>query len=416
MAAGGKYIMFLDSDDYLSLDACERLYQAMENKQVDFIQFGTEILPGSNTPKEMVAWVENFMMPKEGLLEGNLVKFCFVDHVFNCNLVNKVWKSSICKKAYQNIEDGHYVSAEDRYATFLLSYYSGTCDAVLGQYYHYRLGVGVTGGEKLDLSQFENRCRGAVIAGKIRDFLKAKNELPCYEEEYEAFRNDILWDCVDCWYSKLQEDDKQKGYRILLEYWGAEAVVDTIARFRFEKRDEIAGKTRPVQGTTAIYYRYIGYGVMDDVLARYIKFAERHHEKIILLTDGDAPETADSYQGYPLYHIYSATNANWDQYSKRSRDLYGIIKEQKIQKVYYLSPTSHISWLDQLLIEGEDIGLKMCMDEYSIDRLNICRKEKEAAEEECARLREQYQLLSGTVWYKIGKNLKKKFKFKKGVV
>lgn len=38
--AQGKYIQFLDSDDYLSLDACEKLYNKCEMFQLDMLSFG----------------------------------------------------------------------------------------------------------------------------------------------------------------------------------------------------------------------------------------------------------------------------------------------------------------------------------------------------------------------------------------
>ena len=37
--ATGKYIMFLDSDDYFSSDACEKLYKTAEKEKADLIVF-----------------------------------------------------------------------------------------------------------------------------------------------------------------------------------------------------------------------------------------------------------------------------------------------------------------------------------------------------------------------------------------
>ena len=39
LTAQGKYIMFLDADDYLEPDACSILYKKMENAQVDILHF-----------------------------------------------------------------------------------------------------------------------------------------------------------------------------------------------------------------------------------------------------------------------------------------------------------------------------------------------------------------------------------------
>lgn len=39
--AGGKYIMFLDGDDYYSADACGKAYRAITAENTDILQFGT---------------------------------------------------------------------------------------------------------------------------------------------------------------------------------------------------------------------------------------------------------------------------------------------------------------------------------------------------------------------------------------
>ena len=52
-AASGKYVLFVDSDDYLELKTIEELVVAMEEKQVDLIRFnGRAFLDGLNEPIE----------------------------------------------------------------------------------------------------------------------------------------------------------------------------------------------------------------------------------------------------------------------------------------------------------------------------------------------------------------------------
>lgn len=52
-AASGKYVLFVDSDDYLELTAIEELVRLMEKNQVDLIRFnGRAFLDGLNTPIE----------------------------------------------------------------------------------------------------------------------------------------------------------------------------------------------------------------------------------------------------------------------------------------------------------------------------------------------------------------------------
>ena len=77
-------------------------------------------------------------------IQKDILSACFVEHKFNCNLVNKIWKTELCKEGFAKLLDGKYVSAEDRYALFILSYYAKHVGIIKEKFYHYRLGVGVT--------------------------------------------------------------------------------------------------------------------------------------------------------------------------------------------------------------------------------------------------------------------------------
>ena len=67
--ATGKYILFLDSDDYLSLDTCEKLFAFMETGKYDFLQFGANIIPEGNVSDDMIATV----------YKGNIIKNLIMD-------------------------------------------------------------------------------------------------------------------------------------------------------------------------------------------------------------------------------------------------------------------------------------------------------------------------------------------------
>ena len=43
LASRGEYVMFLDSDDYLSLDACRTVYESAVKSGADILHFGTNV-------------------------------------------------------------------------------------------------------------------------------------------------------------------------------------------------------------------------------------------------------------------------------------------------------------------------------------------------------------------------------------
>ena len=73
----------------------------METGKYDFLQFGANIIPEGNVSDDMIQLVDNFMNPEEMKdITGDILRACFIEHKFNCNLVNKIWRNDLCKKRF----------------------------------------------------------------------------------------------------------------------------------------------------------------------------------------------------------------------------------------------------------------------------------------------------------------------------
>lgn len=373
--AQGEYIMFLDSDDTLELCACEKLYQAIKYYNVDFLQFGTNLIPNKDISKELEQWTTNFLVPSTELLRNeNLVSACFIEHKFNCNLWNKIWKASICKKAYDKLKDDYCVSAEDRYAMFILTYYSNSYIGIEKHYYNYRIGVGVTGGDNIDLYRFETRCKSAFLVKNIDEFLNKENIKKDYEYEYTMFSNDILNDCVDCWYKKLSSEESGAGFDILLTYWKPENIISSIARMYFEENNNISQRIQGAKyisnSTVGIYYRYLGYQPMDSYIKNQIEVLKANNTNIVLLTDEDAPAVTGTFNlDVPMIILPSSKESNWDQYEHRGHVFSKVISSYDIKQVFYASPTSHIAWIDTLLLKMMQVSVFYMNEEAELKRM-----------------------------------------------
>lgn len=375
LMAESEYIMFVDSDDYLALNACEELYKNVRKADVDVMQFGTEVIHSENVTEQFVEWIKNFMEPsEEKITDGELLKACFVDKKLNCNLVNKIWKNECCQKAIMYLTDEKFITAEDRYMCFLFLYHMRTYAGIKKRYYYYRAGIGITGSEILDLERFKKRCQGAYVVSKVRRFLSAMQAYEKHKEIYMHFSNDILWDCVDCWYKKLKKSDQPEGFQILRQHWTPGEITGALARTFFEEQEKIEqGIVIKNDKKIGIYYRYVGYGAMDSIIKRYADYYTSRGWNVTLITDADAPETGRQYMGYELTHIPAATDANWDKYAERGDVLEKRLKD--IGKLVYLSPTSHVMTLDKIVAEAQGVVFQAAMDEYALDCFN--RREQE---------------------------------------
>lgn len=367
--ATGRYIMFVDSDDWLEAEACSTLFSVMEKEQTDVVQYGTNVIAGPSVSDDMCKWVENFLKPCEERISGrSILKSCFLEDKFDFNITDKIWNAQLCKKAFSKIENIRMIAAEDRYAFVILAYYAKSYLGIPDKYYNYNVGIGITGGDTLDLDRFEKRCSGAGAAEAVKRFLISENALLQYSEEYKQFENKILWDCVDCWHNKLDEKDQGIGYDILLKYWPASMIVGGIARAYFESENDIEKRISHSHigrdKVAGIYYRYFGYKPMNEYLNSLKKSLERSGYKVVFFTDVDAP-IKEIYEKKVIL-LPASKEANWQDYAERGRQLERTLKEHNVEMMFYFSETSHIAWLDVLLIKTMQINICYLNEKYEI--------------------------------------------------
>ena len=231
-AANGEFIMFLDADDSLELDACERLYASARDAPVDILHFGTIIASEKNLPQATIDWVLDFVKPYTGELKGaDILKGGFSENrLYNFSLWDKLYSANLCKQAFSRVQNSNFPRGQDKYAYFLLSYFAQTYRGVPEEVlYHYHLGRGGTGYGLISLTQFEKFCSMGLVADAIRDFLVEEGAFARHEATYLHARKELLMDCVANWGTRLTADDKIAGFALMQKYWEASEVLARIA-------------------------------------------------------------------------------------------------------------------------------------------------------------------------------------------
>lgn len=107
--AKGKYLMFSDPDDFFSLDACEIMYDAIEEKQADFI-----IANWNYANEDGTKWSKP-VFDEEKFHEFKLSIHDFNDsfYIMNSSMCNKIFNREFIFK--NNIKCLEYVPGEDTY-------------------------------------------------------------------------------------------------------------------------------------------------------------------------------------------------------------------------------------------------------------------------------------------------------------
>ncbi|MGL4367559.1 MAG: glycosyltransferase family 2 protein [Brevinemataceae bacterium] len=148
LEATGDYVQHVDSDDWLELDTCERIYNALIKTKSDLCYIGlqkvkcTKTYPFVNISDQVLNKEElfnkfiDFRFLSEDTFIKNTLGYGVVQYIAKRDIYQKVGH---LLKEYSNIK-----IMEDFAHTALLIFYSQSCTCLSFYGYNYRMGSGIT--------------------------------------------------------------------------------------------------------------------------------------------------------------------------------------------------------------------------------------------------------------------------------
>lgn len=371
-ASSGEYIMFVDADDSLEVDACERLYDIINEKNVDILQFGTNVINIGNVSESRVKSMERFLNVEEQRIENDeynskeVFESCFVKEKFKFSLWNKIYNAKIVKMAFENIKDGYLPKAQDLYAFFLIAYFAQSYEGISDKFYNYSYGAGITGSGNMDIESFLRFCHQAYIPEMIKTFLQEQEVYEKYKNLYISLYNNLLSECVFNWFSSLNSGKKSEGYDLLIEFWGLENVVSKIEEKYYYERGKVAkyiqnSKNIAVTNlqikTIATYYHRVANGGVQRVISHLIPIWQSCGYDVVLITD-EEPNEDDYYipENVERVVISNCFDIKQGNYLDRAKDWNKIIEKYKIDEVILHTFISPILLWDLCMIKGNGVA------------------------------------------------------------
>lgn len=362
--ARGRFIMFMDADDCLVPQACHELLREMKREPVDILHFNSEVINVNALPEERVRDVERFIKPYPDCLEGkSILTTCFQEKKYKYTLWNKLFRASVCKKAFEGMDDAWLPRGQDKLMYFLIAYYAKSYRGISGKaYYQYYYGRGGYGNKIISIQQFERFCTMGHVADKLHDFLERENAVKEYATIEKDFRQELLNDCGATWINGVAVKDKSAGYDLMLKYWKVAEVVSYIsAHFdncRYDIAKQLKGSSslqyneRQIK-TIATYYHSMENGGVARTMCSLLKLWTEMGYRVVLITDSpasekdyDVPETVSRYI-VPDFQYISGEN-----YEDRAKALQKIITDNRIDLVVYHAWVSHLMLWDELTIKS----------------------------------------------------------------
>ncbi len=195
--ATGEYLMFLDSDDFFELDAVENLYNAIEEKQADFV-IGNYI----NTNETGEKW-NSPVFPYDRFQEFKLsIEDSFISfYVMNSGVWNKIFRKKFIDSLDLKFEIG--LPAEDAIFTTYCFIKSNCVYYIPKIVYNYRLRNSGSISSSCSYKYFEGINKAYRI---IYDNFKTNNRLSYYRYFYAKSMNYMINNFID---SQLLTEEQQ---------------------------------------------------------------------------------------------------------------------------------------------------------------------------------------------------------------
>ena len=161
IASTGKYIMYVDSDDEIEINACEEIFNVIKNEDCDIVSFGTKVI--SNDKTKFIQWAlstNRFNINSEFLL-------CeVINQKISHNMWNKVFHRRIIDKLIEYIPDTKIMNAEDMLQCLIAFYFSKSYKVIQKHVYIYYADIGLSNKNtnEIDLNKYDYLCKSSKIA------------------------------------------------------------------------------------------------------------------------------------------------------------------------------------------------------------------------------------------------------------
>ncbi len=220
LAATGRYIMFLDSDDYLDPDACRTMVEEIKARGTDILQIKIGVEDYANDP-EAKAWLENYLTPDTiRCNRSELQTHFYLKRDIATSLVGKIYYAPKCKLAYYNMPDIFCIIGEDIFQQFYFTYFSDSyCGVSTKPLYWYRRGLGDSDSAVMSAEKFKKYCHMAVLYRNLQAFVESNNADSISRRAATAAARRMCEDCCKIWHTRISGEEKMEAFKTLLNSW-----------------------------------------------------------------------------------------------------------------------------------------------------------------------------------------------------
>ena len=285
--SNGKYIIYLDSDDKLTTDALQIIYDSI-NKEYDIIHFSAKVISSNENKKERIkeekktAW---YLSSKRNVINENYLFNECLNEKLPHNMCGKAFKSEIVKESIKYLPDSHLIHSEDMLQCLITIYFCKSYKAIRNELYICNNDSGYSNKDisKITIERFEKTCSDTkATLNEFYNFLcSQKAEILHYYDYLKLSFNQYKY--------LMNKTNNEKIYLDILNKYFDNELIEEYKRFeRIHKyyliplniQKEINGKLLPYFFSVIFYSYYINIRIFG--IAITIKTTKCHDKPIVI--------------------------------------------------------------------------------------------------------------------------------------
>lgn len=237
----GEYVIFLDGDDKLSRDACEKAYNAITAENVDMLQFDFELMfvpPARYSKTVEYDQHETRRAPGRKIMatsKAGLLDEKTVGGTVNFTIWDKIYKRTLLEEAAAYVPDEYLNMAEDVLYSFIIQYHAHSFSFIPDRLYIYRYGCGMSTTTRRSERLLRSIAKNAYVYNYLSDFAKGVGSQNDCASALQRVQKQLYTHIVDAYTHSIDKEERDFLLSEALKYGNAEHLVLTLSEYLYSE-------------------------------------------------------------------------------------------------------------------------------------------------------------------------------------
>lgn len=347
-AATGRFLMLLDSDDYLAENACE-LAVSKISKGYDMVKFGAHIVNSLNAPAAEIEDSDDWCNRGEAreYFNDEILTSIFRDGKMSWHVWSCIYRRDLAQSALSQLPDEYITGPDDLYALLSIARNAKSMLKISDRLYFYNYGPGVSVTIDRDkLLRYAPARVGAILA--IEKFARLHSLNIGLENLYQNLCADLLSKFI----AISRNYDVTQSFDYLVKSLGFKNIINALFKRFANNLNNIADLLHPLQKLdpihrVGIFAPKLHYGGMESVIISVCEVLKKLNYQVVLFLEERGERDAD-YRKFAQTIYVGEYSSDRVRFSNRLQNIMDGIEAANIDTMIYFQP-QRIAFLWDLL-------------------------------------------------------------------